>query len=123
MRKLLVILVALAAAVPALASCSSNDSGAGGSGTTNDKPTSIDITIKGGNVTPHGERVKAKMNTPITINITADKAGEIHVHSTPEQHIDFPKGKSTKQLTIRQPGIIDVEDHALDKVIVQLQVQ
>jgi hypothetical protein len=45
------------------------------------------------------------------------------VHSTPEQHIDFEKGTSTKKLTIKQPGIVDVEDHALDKVIVQLQVE
>jgi hypothetical protein len=121
MRTLLVVLAALLAAVPALASCS--DSGSGGSGTTGNKPTTIDITIKGQNVTPHGDRIKAKVNAPITLNIDADKAGQIHVHSTPEQHIDFPQGKSTKRLTIKQPGIVDVEDHALDKVIVQLQVQ
>jgi ribosomal protein L15 len=125
MRKLLVILVALVATGPALSSCSGNDSGSGGSGGSGNtgKSTTIDITIKGDNVTPHGDRVKAKVNTPITLKIKADKAGQIHVHSTPEQHIDFPKGESTKKLTIKQPGIVDVEDHALDKVIVQLQVQ
>ena len=50
-------------------------------------------------------------------------AGEIHVHSTPEQEIEFAKGTSTRKLTIKQPGIIDVEDHALNQVIVQLQVE
>jgi hypothetical protein len=119
MRKLLVIVVALTAALPALTSCSSDDGGSGGSG----GATSIHITIKDGKVTPHGDRVKATVGKPITLHIDADEAGEIHVHSTPEQHIEFGKGTSTKKLTIKQPGIVDVEDHALDKVIVQLQVE
>jgi len=84
--------------------------------------TTIDITIKGGKVDPNGERVKAKVGKPITLNIDAEKAGELHVHATPEQEIEFPAGKSTKKLTIDQPGIVDVEDHELEQVIVQLQV-
>jgi hypothetical protein len=117
MRKLLVIAVALVAALSALASCSGDDSGGSGGGA-----TSIHITIKDGKVTPNGDRVKAKVDKPVTLHIDADTAGEIHVHSTPEQHIDFEKGTSTKKLTIKQPGIVDVEDHALDQVIVQLEV-
>jgi hypothetical protein len=102
-----------------LSACS-NDSGGSTSGSGG--ATSIDITIKGGKVTPNGDRVKAKVGKPITLNIDADKAGEIHVHSTPEQEVPFPKGTSTKKLTISKPGIIDVEDHALNQVIVQLEV-
>jgi hypothetical protein len=67
--------------------------------------------------------VKAEVDEPITVHIDADTSGEIHVHSTPEQEIAFDKGTSTKRLTIRQPGIVDVEDHALDQVIVQLEVR
>jgi hypothetical protein len=118
MRKLLVVAAAVAAVVPVLTSCSSSGSGSG-SGET----SSIHITIKDGKVTPQGDRVKVKVDKPVTLHIDADSAGQIHVHSTPEQHIDFPKGTSTKKLTIKQPGIVDVEDHKLDKVIVQLQVQ
>ena len=91
-------------------------------GTTPSSGTTVDITIKGGKVTPNGERVKAELGTPVTLKIDADTSGEIHVHSTPEQQIEFEKCTSTHQLTIEQPGIIDVEDHALDQVIVQLQV-
>ena len=64
--------------------------------------------------------MKAKVGQPITLKIDADRPGEIHVHSTPEQEIEFDKGTSTKKLTIEQPGIVDVEDHALEQVIVQL---
>lgn len=121
MRKLMVVVVALAAAATTLTSCSGGDSGSSGSGGSGGTIT-IAVTLKDGTVTPNGERVKAKVGSPITLKIDADKAGEIHVHSTPEQHIEFPRGHSTKRLTIKQPGIVDVEDHALDKVIVQLQV-
>jgi len=82
----------------------------------------VDITIKDGKVTPNGDRVEAKVGQPITLNIDADTAGEIHVHSSPEQEIEFEKGTSSKKLTIDKPGIVDVEDHALEQVIVQLEV-
>ena len=108
----------LAAATLGLSGCSDNgsspDSGGGS--------TSVHITIKNGKVTPSGDRVKAKVGKPITLDIDADTSGEIHVHSSPEQEIAFEKGTSTKKLTIGKPGIVDVEDHALDQVIVQLQV-
>jgi hypothetical protein len=118
MRRTLVAAVALLLALLSLTACSDGSSGSAGSG----GGTSIDITIKNGKVTPNGDRVKAKVGQPITLHIDADTAGEIHVHSTPEQHIDFDKGTSTKKLTITSPGIVDVEDHALDQVIVQLEV-
>ena len=110
--------LALAAAL-ALTGCSGDSGSTGGSG---GGRTTIDITIRGGKVTPHGGRVKAEVGKPVTLHVDADKAGEIHVHSTPEQHIDFGQGVSDKRLTIDKPGIVDVEDHALDQVIVQLQV-
>jgi hypothetical protein len=119
-RSLLVVLTTLVVAGTTLTSCSDDSGSTQGSGS--GSGTSIDITIKDGKVTPNGERVKAKVGSPITLKIDADRAGEIHVHSTPEQEIEFAKGTSTKKLTIKQPGIVDVEDHALEQVIVQLQV-
>ena len=44
------------------------------------------------------------------------------MHSSPEQEIAFKAGTSTKKVTIDRPGIVDVEDHALEQVIVQLEV-
>ena len=100
---------------------SSSATGSGSSSPTSPTGTSIDITIKGGEVSPNGTRVKVQVDAPVTLHIDADTAGEIHVHSTPEQEIEFPKGTSTRRLTISTPGIVDVEDHALEQVIVQLQ--
>ncbi|CAN5568929.1 hypothetical protein BH10ACT10_BH10ACT10_19330 [soil metagenome] len=118
MRRTLTIATTVLVAALSLTACSDDTSSGspGGSGTT------VDITIKDGKVTPNGERVKAEVGKPVTLEIDADVAGEIHVHSSPEQEIQFDKGTSTKTLTIEKPGIVDVEDHALEQVIVQLQV-
>ena len=118
MRRTLTIATTLLVAALSLTACSDDSSSgsSGGSGTT------VDITIKDGKVTPNGDRVKVKVGEPVTLKIDADVSGEIHVHSSPEQEIEFDKGSSTKKLTIEKPGIVDVEDHALDQVIVQLQV-
>jgi hypothetical protein len=83
----------------------------------------IAIKIAGDTVEPSGERVEVKANQPIVLQINADKAGELHVHSSPEKHIEFPKGGSEITLKLDQPGVVDVEDHALDKLIVQLEVR
>jgi hypothetical protein len=123
MRRTLIIAVTLMVAALSLTGCSDDSKGSNDSHASHGSGgTTVDITIKDGKVTPSGDRVKAKVGEPVTLKIEADTAGEIHVHSTPEQEIEFEKGTSTKKLTIDQPGIVDVEDHALEQVIVQLEV-
>lgn len=84
--------------------------------------TTIRIRITGDKISPAGETIKAEKGKPVNLAIISDRAGELHVHSTPEQHIEFPKGASSATITIDQPGVVDVEDHELDKLIVQLEV-
>jgi hypothetical protein len=113
----------------AVAGCGSDDSGSGsGSDSSVVKKDSsgtstVDITFKGDTVTPSGAKVEVKAGDPLKLHITADKAGEIHVHSSPEQHIEYGAGTTDKTLTIDQPGVIDVESHSLDKLIFQLTVR
>jgi len=83
----------------------------------------IDIAFKGDKVEPDGVEREAKAGKPITLHIVADAPGEIHVHSSPEQEIQYPKGTSDKTLTIDQPGVVEVESHHLHTVIVQLEVR
>jgi hypothetical protein len=85
--------------------------------------TVVDITFSGDSVTPNGERIEAKVGEPLTLNITADAAGELHVHSTPEQEIAYDAGSSTHEVTFDQPGVVDIESHDLDKVVVQVEVR
>jgi hypothetical protein len=46
------------------------------------------------------------------------------VHSDPEQELEYDAGTTTLTLTnLDRPGVVEVESHTLDKVIVQLEVK
>lgn len=96
----------------------------GGSSGGATKAKVIDVTFDGDTVTPNGERVEVAAGQDVELDVTADAPGEIHVHSSPEQELEYGAGEST--LTIKgidQPGIVEVESHALEQVIVQLEVR
>lgn len=82
----------------------------------------IKITLDGKTVSPSAEKRAIKLNQPVVLQINAVSAGQLHIHSKPEQVLDFPAGESEINLTFKIPGIVDVEDHALDALIVQLEV-
>lgn len=114
--------IALAASVfalvctPLTACGGESDGGDGG-------PVTIDIAISGGEVSPQGERVEVGVGETITFDITADQAGGLHLHSSPEHEFDYPAGESTHSVVIDNPGVVDVEDHDLGIVIVKLEVR
>lgn len=85
--------------------------------------TTVEITIKGDDVTPSGKTVQVDVGDPVRLAITSDAAGELHVHSTPDQEVTFVKGTSTHELTFDRPGVVEVEDHHSGKVIVKLEVR
>ncbi|MBC9734163.1 hypothetical protein [Nocardioides marmotae] len=86
-------------------------------------PKTIEITFEDGMVTPNGERVKVGVDQEVELVVQADDAGEIHVHSTPEQMLEYGAGTTTLPITLDQPGVVEVESHDLDQVIVQLEVR
>ena len=85
--------------------------------------TVVVVTIKGDQIEPNGASVKADLDEPVIWAITADRAGELHVHSTPEQYVEFRKGSGEYETTFEQPGVVEVEDHKTGFVIAQLQVR
>ena len=108
--------------VAAVAGCSSEDDGDSADGASKD-PVTVEITFADGEVTPTGERVELSPGQELDLEVTADEAGEIHVHSDPEQELEYPEGTKTFTLSFDRPGQIEVESHDLDVVILQLQVQ
>lgn len=87
-------------------------------------PKVVQVTFEGDSVTPSGERVQVSTGQDIELRITADEPGEIHVHSTPEQELEYDAGEQTVTIEgIDQPGTVDVESHTLEKIIVQLEVE
>lgn len=88
------------------------------------EPKVIEVTFEGDSVSPNGERVDVSTGQDVELHITADEAGEIHVHSDPEQELEYDAGESTMTIQgIDTPSTVDVESHTLDKVIVQLEVR
>ncbi|HEX5862368.1 MAG TPA: hypothetical protein VFY58_11020 [Nocardioides sp.] len=88
-----------------------------------DDTATIEITVSNGSVSPNGERVEIDAGQPIELIVKADEAGEIHVHSTPEQEYEYGNGTTTLKLTpIERPGVVEVETHHPQLVVVQLEV-
>ena len=84
----------------------------------------IDVTIKGGNVTPTNEQLQAGVKEPIVIRVNSDAADELHVHSTPEHSFNVEaKPMQSFQFAVDVPGKVDVELHHLNKTIATITVQ
>lgn len=88
-----------------------------------DKPVVVNITVKDGKVDPSGDRVDVGTGQPIDLKVTADEAGELHVHSEPEQQLKYGVGETTLKIEIDRPGVVAVESHELDQIVVQLEVR
>ena len=102
----------------ALSACGSDDGDTG-----SEDPVVVEITFKDGEVEPNGERVEVDAGQPIDLEVTADEPGEIHVHSDPEHELAYDAGTETFEIQIDRPGVVEVESHDLDQVIVQLEVK
>jgi len=118
MRRLAPLFATVVLVLATLSACGGGSPDGSSSG-----PKNIDITISGDSVTPNGEKVEVGVGQKIQLHVTADAPGEIHVHSTPEQELEYDQGTTDLTLTIDKPGLVDVESHALEKTIVQLEVR
>ena len=121
MRRIAPIAAALVLGLGALSACGDDEPAPSGS----DKdPVTIEITFDGDTVDPSGERVKVGVDQPVQLVVTADAPGEIHVHTKPDdQEFEYEEGTTTLELTVDKPGLVDVESHNLEQVIVQLEVE
>lgn len=103
---------------------SSSSSGSdSGSGSTSSDAVEVTVTREGDTFTPNGERVDLAIGQTLDLTITSDVAGEFHVHSTPEQEIAYEAGTSEHEITIDRPGVVEVESHEPDQVVLQLEVR
>jgi hypothetical protein len=84
----------------------------------------VDVTIKGGNVTPTNEQLQAGVKEQIVVRVNSDAADELHVHSTPEHSFNVEaKPNQSFQFSVDVPGKVDIELHKLNKTIATIQVQ
>jgi len=90
---------------------------------TTDEGLSINLTREGDEFTPNGARVDATVGEPVILSITSDEAGELHVHSVSEQEIAYDAGTSEHEITIDRPGVVEVESHDPDVIVLQLEAR
>ncbi len=117
--------LALVVAV-SLTACGGGDDGDPPAGTqpaTEGGSVALTVTREGGEFTPNGERVELGVDQTLVLTVTADEAGDLHVHSTPEQEIAYEEGTSEHEITIDRPGVVEVESHEPDVVVLQLEVR
>ncbi|MEI5672692.1 MULTISPECIES: fimbrillin family protein [Nocardioides] len=91
----------------------------------NGEPVSFDITFDGDTVTPRGAEETIAKGSDIELVVEADKPGELHVHSSPEQQVEYGAGTTTipVKLANQAPGVVDIESHDLDQVVIRLTIR
>ena len=81
----------------------------------------IELTFEGEDAPPT-ERVSVEPGEEIELVIKSDEAGELHVHTDPEKTLEYAAGTTTLKLTIDEPGVVDVERHEPEALVLQLEV-
>ncbi len=104
--------------------------GAGGCGTDGPEADAargagvvVEVMIEDGEARSPVERVEVDAGEQVELVVMADSAGELHVHADPEREITYEVGTTTFPLQIDRPGLVDVELHHSDQLLVQLVVR
>lgn len=85
--------------------------------------TTFAVTVKGKKVGPNAQELTVAPGEKITITFDTDRGGQLHVHSKPDQYVDFPAGTSAKELVIKTPGKIEIEEHDSEAVVAVVTVK
>lgn len=120
MRRILATAAVVTCTLAGLTACGDDDGGSKGSDA---DPKVIKVRFEDGKVTPNGERIEIETGQPVEFVVAADEPGEIHIHSEPEHELAYGEGEEEfPPVEFDKPGVIVVESHNLEQVIVQLEV-
>jgi hypothetical protein len=117
----LVGIIAISACLLLLAGCGDDEAAPTGGG----DATTFEITFSGGTVSPNGAEETIDQGTDIELVVEADQPGELHVHSSPEQTLEYGAGTTTIPVTLSNeaPGVVDIESHDLDQIVIRLTIR
>ena len=84
----------------------------------------VNVTIKGGEVTPTNEQLQANVGDPIVVRVDSDAADQLHVLSDPQHTFDIsPRAGQSFQFTVAAPGKFDVTLRDARQTIASISVQ
>jgi ABC-type glycerol-3-phosphate transport system substrate-binding protein len=119
MRFVLAFLVATALL---LTGCGGS-SGGSASGGSSDKPTTVNVAVSGGKVTPATHRQDVTKGATVHLVVTSDKADEIHLHGYDIKK-DIEAGKpGTLTFTADQTGLFEAELENAGLQLLQFEVR
>ena len=81
----------------------------------------IELSFEGDGAPPT-ERVQVETGEEIELVVKSDEPGELHVHTKPGKVLKYAAGTTTLKLTIDEPGVVDVERHEPEALVLQLEV-
>lgn len=90
-----------------------------------EEPTAptVGVRIADERVTPNAEQVDVSVGETLVFEIVSDRPGELHVHSKPEQFVEFGEGRTRAEISITTPGSVKVEEHDTSAVVAIVEVR
>lgn len=121
MRRLIASVAVLVCTLAVTTACGDGEEAPAGGGDT----VSFEITFEGDSVSPSGAEETIARGSDIELVVEADRPGELHVHSSPEQVVEYGAGTTTIPVTLanQAPGVVDIESHDLDQVVIRLSIR
>lgn len=93
-------------------------------GSSSSKQVSLSVDVMGTKVSPKNQVVEVPKGSEVRLEVKADKAGELHIHSRPEQTKEYNAGTTRISLgRFVTPGRYPVEIRALDSTVATLDVK
>ena len=83
----------------------------------------LEVRVAGDDVTPVAEQVDLAVGEFLTLEVTSDRVGELHIHSDPEHSFDFASGTQTFRLAFDKPGSVDIEEHGAHALVARVLVR
>lgn len=92
----------------------------------------VEITIEDGRITPVAADMEVAAGEAVELVVKSDAQGQIHVHSVDaattastmvEEQYRYEPGTTTFALEVDDPGLVAVELHDPDQLLVQLEVR
>lgn len=83
----------------------------------------VQVRIIGERVTPNAEEVALSVGDRLVFEIVSDRPGKLHVHSKPEQYVEFGEGSTRAEISIKTPGSVEVEEHDTSAVVAIVEVR
>lgn len=84
--------------------------------------TDVDVTVDGDTISPTNQEVRVGVGGTVDLHVTSDRAGELHVHASPEQELAFGQGTTDLTVTLDKPGSVDVEEHETETLVLRILV-